>query len=118
MTPGNAISVGVLISGFQTHRFKLDQAWSNESTETEIEIYSATSAAEFRHIENLEVTFDDLSQAGGVSNVAARVYIKRWGVYRNTYLRVWVVLGVDLRGDSNIASGRYIRLSFNNKLLL
>ena len=118
MTPGNPISVGVLISGFQTHRFKLDQAWSSESTETEIDIYSATSAAEFRHIENLEVTFDDLSQAGGVSNVDARVYVKRWGVYRNTYLRVWVVLGVALRGDSNIASGRYIRLSFNNKLLL
>lgn len=118
LTPGNAISVGVLISGFQTHRFRLDQAWASESTETEIEIYSATSAAEFYHIQNLEVTLDDLSQSGAVASANARVYIKRWGVYRNFNLRVWVVLGVELRGDSEIAPQRYIRLSFNNKLLL
>ena len=118
MTPGNAISVAVLISGFQTHRFKLDQAWANASTETDIEIYSATSAAEFRHIQNLEVTFDDLTQPGGVANANGRVYVKRWGVYRNTYLRVWIVLGIDLRGDTEIASGRFVRVSFNNTRLL
>ena len=108
----------MLISGFQTHRFKLDQAWANASTETDIEIYSATSAAEFRHIQNLEVTFDDLTQPGGVANANGRVYVKRWGVYRNTYLRVWIVLGIDLRGDTEIASGRFVRVSFNNNRLL
>ena len=117
MTPGNAISVEMLLSGFQTHRFTLNSAWT-ANTETEIEIYSATSLAEFRHIQNLEVTIDDLSQAGGVAAINARVYVKRWGCYRNSYLRVWVVLGVDLRGDANIPSGRFIRLSFNNKLIL
>ena len=118
MTPGNALSVGLLYQGFQTHKFTLDQAWTNASTETEIEIYSATSAAEFLHIQNLEVTLDDRSQPSSVSEVNARVFVKRWGVYRNTYLRLWLVLGVDLRGDSSVASGRYLRVSFNNKLLL
>ena len=117
MTPGNALSVEMLLSGFQTHRFTLNSAWT-ANTETEIEIYSATSLAEFRHIQNLEVTLDDLSQPGGVAAINARVYIKRWGVYRNSYLRLWVVLAVDLRGDSEIPSGRFIRLSFNNKLIL
>ena len=46
------------------HIFKLDQAWASAGTETEIEIYSATSAAEFRHIQNLEVTFDLVSRVG------------------------------------------------------
>ena len=118
MTPGNALSVGLLYQGFQTHKFTLDQAWTNASTETEIEIYSATSAAEFLHIQNLEVTLDDRSQPSSVADANARVYVKRWGVYRNTYLRLWLVLGVDLRGDSSVASGRYLRVSFNNKLLL
>ena len=118
LPPGNALSIEMLLSGFQTHRFTLDQAWTNASTETEIEIYSATSAAEFRHIQNLEVTLDDLSQPSGVADISARVYVKRWGVYRNTYLRLWMVLGADFRGESEIASGRFLRVSFNNKLIL
>ena len=118
MTPGNPITSYMLISGFQTHRFTLDQAWGSESTETEIEIYSATSAAEFRHIENLEVVLDDLSLPGIVSEVAARVYVKRWGIYRNSYLRIWMVLGADFRGETEIVSGSLIRVSFNNKLIL
>jgi hypothetical protein len=118
MIPGNALSVGLLTQGFQTHKFTLDQAWTSESTETEIEIYSATSAAEFLHIQNVEVTLDDRSQPSSVSEANARVYVKRWGVYRNTYLRLWLVLGVDLRGDSSVATGRYLRVSFNNKLIL
>ena len=118
MTPGNPITSYMLISGFQTHRFTLDQAWTSESTETEIEIYSATSAAEFRHIENLEVVLDDLSLPGIVSEVAARVYVKRWGIYRNSYLRIWMVLGADFRGETEIVSGSLIRVSFNNKLIL
>ena len=118
MTPGNPVSVEMLLSGFQTHRFTLGAAWNNESTETEIEIYSATSLAEFFHIQNLEVTLDDLSQPGGVAASNARVYVKRWGVYRNTYLRIWMVIGADFRTDSEIASGRFLRVSFNNKLIL
>ena len=118
LTPGNDISSGLLLAGFQTHTFTLNQAWSNASTETVIEIYSATSSAEFRVIENLEVTLDDLSQPSAVSNIDARVYVKRWGVYRNTTLRVWIVLGVDLQGETNLPAGRFLRVSFNNKLLL
>jgi riboflavin synthase len=118
LTPGNALSVGLLMQGFQTHKFTLDQAWTSGSTETDIEIYSATSAAEFLHIQNLEVTLDDRSQPNSVAEVNARVFVKRWGVYRNTYLRLWLVLGVDLRGDSSVATGRYLRVSFNNKTLL
>ena len=118
MTPGNAISQEMLLNGFQTHMFTLNAAWDNESTETEIEIFSATSSAEYRHIQNLEVALDDLSQPSTVSSTNARIYIKRWGVYRNTHLRVWLVLGVDLGGENEVASGRFIRVSFNNKLIL
>jgi hypothetical protein len=118
LTPGNTLNLGDLRDGFQTHRFTLDQNWTASSAETIVEIYGATSAAIFRHVQNLEVAIDDLSQPGSVSDINARVYIKRWGGYRNTTQRVWVVLGVEFNGDTNIPSGKFLRLSFNNKLIL
>ena len=116
LTPGTPLVLHTLTDGKQAHWLELSVNWTGATAETEIEIEQPIASAGLRVIENLEVFLDDQFQN---SAVESRVYIKRWGVYKYSKQKLWVVLGLELRnGETNIKSGSMIRLSFNNSLVL
>ena len=116
LTPGVSLSLNSLIDGPQTHRFTLTQAWG-ENLSQQIQISGDTSASVHRSIENLEVVLDDLSLPAAITDIHSRIYIDRWGVYRNTKQVLWIVLAVEfMNSETSIANGSLVRLSFNNKV--
>ena len=121
ITPGQHPQAFSLHDGYQVHRFQLGVAWSNTVTESTIElrVMDPQPAGTFHTVQNMEVTLDDLSQIIPVTAVESRVYIKRWGVYRNHHSKIWIVLGVDFRNnETSLLQGSILRISFNfNRLL-
>ena len=116
VTPGNAVAVTTLTEGMQSHYFVLSTAWGVSTSETEIEFEESVVHSNLRVIQNLEVLLDDI---GTGSAVESRLYIKRWGVYRHTKQKLWLVLGVDFRnGETQLASSSDFRVSFNNKVVI
>ena len=116
LTPGTPLTVSTLTDGLQSHWFELSVPWTAANPEAEIEIEQDVAIAGFRTIENLEVYLDDEIQA---NEIQSRVYIKRWGVYRFSKQKLWVVLGLQLRNnETSLVSGAFIRLTFNNKKVL
>lgn len=119
LTPGVDLNLNSLSAGPQTHRFTLTQAWPNTNVFQHIEISGDVSASEHRGIENLEVVLDDLSLPATITDIDSRIYIQKWGVYRNTKQRLWMILAVEFRNNENgVANGSLVRLSFNNKLYI
>ena len=121
LTPGTHFAENTLREGYQVHRFEFNTAWQNNITESSIELRGVHPQATgtFHQIENLEVCLDDLSQLTGSSEIASRIYIKRWSVYRNLHSRLYVVLAVDFRNnETNLSQYSLIRLSFNFKTIL
>ncbi len=121
LTPGQHIDVNTLRGGYQVHRFLLSTSWQNSITESSIEFrgLDAQASGTFHQIENLEVYLDDLSQQSAVADISSRVYVKRWGVYRNVHSRLYVVVGVDFRNsETSISQYSLIRVSFNFKTIL
>ena len=112
LTPGTPLVLHTLTDGKQAHWLELNTTWTSATTETEIEIEQPLAVGGLRVIENLEVFLDGQIQG---SAVESRVYIKRWGVYKYSKQKLWVVLGLELRnGETNLVQGSFIRLSFNN----
>ena len=121
ITPGQHHQAISLHEGYQVHRFQIGVAWSNTVAESTIELRGndPQPAGTYHSVQNLEVTLDDLSQILPVTAVESRVYIKRWGVYRNHHSKIWIVLGVDFRNnETSLLQGSILRISFNfNRLL-
>ena len=116
VTPGNAVSLQTLTEGMQSHYFVLSTAWGVSTSETEIEIEESVVHSNLRVIQNMEVLLDDI---GTGSPIESRLYIKRWGVYRHTKQKLWLVLGVEFRnGETQLATSSDFRLSFNNKVVI
>ena len=112
LTPGTPLVLHSLTDGKQSHWLELNTAWTSATAETEIEIHQPIAEGGLRVIENLEVFLDDQIQN---SEIQSRVYIKRWGTYRYSKQKLWVVLGLELRNsETSLVSGSFIRLSFNN----
>ena len=119
LTPGVDLNLTSLAGGPQTHRFTLTQPWPNTNILQHIEISGDVSASAHRGIQNLEVVLDDLSLPATITDVESRVYIHKWGVYRNSKQRIWIILAVEFRNNENsLATGSLLRLSFNNKLYI
>ena len=121
LTPGQHIDSNVLRPGYNIHRYELNSAWSNTISESSIELRGSNPQppGTFYHVENIEVCLDHLSSTGSIPDIASRIYIKRWGVYRNVHSRLYVVLGVDfLNNETSIAQYSKVRLSFNFKTIL
>jgi hypothetical protein len=121
ITPGQHHSAFSLHEGYQVHRFQLSVAWASTVDETTMELRGNDPQpfGVYHSVQNIEVTLDDLSQIIPVTAVESRIYIKRWGVYRNVHSKIWIVLGVDFRNNElSLAQGSIIRVSFNfNRLL-
>ena len=121
ITPGQHHSAVSMHEGYQVHRFQLSVPWGSSTPETTMELRGndPQPSGVFHSVQNIEVTLDDLSQLLPVTAVESRVYIKRWGVYRNLHSKIWIVLGVDFRNNEvALAQGSIIRISFNfNRLL-
>ena len=116
ITPGTPLSVSTLTDGLQAHWYELTTQWTAANSETEIEIEQNVASAGFRIVENMEVFLDDQIQS---SEVQSRLFVKRWGVYRYSKQKLWIVLGLELRNnETSLVSGSLIRLSFNNSLVL
>ena len=116
ITPGTPLTVATLTDGKQVHWFELSVPWTAANPDAEIEIEQAVAISGFSTIENLEVYLDDEIQ---VNEIQSRVYIKRWGVYRFSKQKLWIVLGLELRNnETSLVSGAFIRLTFNNKKVL
>ena len=121
LTPGTLFETTALINGPQVHRFELFSAWTEQISESIIEIISAElqSTTEHRIIENLDICLDDLSVVSGVSDIHSRVFVKRWGQYRNTVQRLYIVVGCDFHNnETQLDANSQVRISFNNKLVL
>jgi hypothetical protein len=120
MTPGTKLTLNMR-EGPQVHRLEFATAWTNSTSESIIQFQFTASAGEYRVIENLEVMLDDLAQPIPVLDTFARVYIKRWGVYRNVYQMLYVVLGVEFdpnQTEVEIEAYSLLRITFNNKQIL
>jgi hypothetical protein len=116
-TPGNKLHLSTLRNGYQSHVFELSSAWSDSINHTIIEISQPATSGSRRVIENLECCLDDL--ASGWSEHHSRLYIKQWGIYRNTNHTLYIMLAVDYHNDETTLFAESIfRITFNNKLLL
>ena len=119
-TPGlKYVSELGLVPGFQAHRYELSAAWTPDISESIIELSMDVSPGVYHHIENLEVTLDDLAVVAGLADIPSRLYLKRWGVYRNSRQRLYIVIAVDFAPNAiEIEIGSKIRITFNNKRVL
>ena len=116
LTPGTPLVLHTLTDGKQAHWLELSVPWTSTTSETEIEIEQPVADAGLRIIENMEIFLDDQIQS---SAVESRVYVKRWGTYKYSKQKLWVVLGLELRnGETSLQSGSFIRISFCNKKVL
>jgi hypothetical protein len=119
-TPGQKLSL-VMRDGPQTHVLELGIGWTADTSETIVEFKLTGSAGDYRVIENLEVCLDDRAQPIPVGDLYARITIKRWGVYRNNFQTLYMVLGIDFDPNANeveVEMNSFLRISFNNKKVL
>jgi hypothetical protein len=118
LTPGALLQTS-MSSGYQSHVFELGSAWLDSSGDTRIEFSESQSSAEYHLIENIQVCLDDRGLSVPVNDINSRIVLKRWGVYRNVYHKLELVLGCDFHTNAiEIEVGSRIRITFNNKLLL
>ena len=121
VTPGQPYDSPTLLHGAQVHRFELGTKWSNQIPEIVIRLYTPEliNADTHRTIQNLEVCLDDRAVAPGLLDIPSRMYIKRWGQYRNTVQELYIILAVDyVGGATELEISSQFRITFNNNILL